>query len=147
MDVNWSREELREELLVLLATSRELSPDTDAHLAGAFLERLDRVVRDHGLPTRRPGLRASGRTRMFLITLAVITSILPLTLIFGHDSHAPQWVYAALWLLSIPAALAAVGTMAAVVVGRQVQRALMTEMKSEGPDMAPIRSIPRDPWQ
>jgi len=51
-----TREELRDELIAVLAAARELSPDTDRHLADAFAERVEqrRVAR----PVRaKSGLR------------------------------------------------------------------------------------------
>lgn len=69
-----TREELRDELIAVLGATRELSPDTDQHLAEAFLRRVDSGAgrRAKNRPERA---RRSYARPMSLSSLAVIAAI------------------------------------------------------------------------
>lgn len=62
MDIN--REDLRDELILMLRTGRELAPDTDGYLADGFLDRLQ---------SRRPA-RPLGRQRRRLVTALLLAA-------------------------------------------------------------------------
>lgn len=69
-----TREELRDELIAVLGATRELSPDTDQHLAEAFLRRVDAGARRRA--TSRPERATSTYAGpLSLSSLAVIAAI------------------------------------------------------------------------
>jgi len=124
------REEIRDGLLVILAASRELSPDTDGELADTFLERLSQDTRRHGHLMRHTTVPGSG-VHLGLAALAA-ASIVLLPLIMWSSSHTkPEPVYMAGWLIMIGAAIAA-----SVVLAYRVIRGPVREY-------LPIAGLPR----
>ncbi len=109
------REEIRDDLLVILAASRELSPDVDGELADTFLERLSRDTRRHGRMMRHTTIPGSG-VRLGLAALAAGLIVL-FPLIMWSSSHTmPEPVYLAGWLVTIGAAITATVVMAYTVI-------------------------------
>jgi len=76
-------EELRDELVAILAAARELSPDTDRHLADAFAERVEQ--RRATRPALRLALAWSWRPRR---TLALAMAGLALVIGVPVSVHA-----------------------------------------------------------
>ncbi len=114
------REEIRDDLLIILAASRELSPDVDGVLADTFLERLSRDTRRDGRMVCHAAVPGSG-VRLGAAALAAGLIVL-LPLIIWSSSHTmPEPIYMAGWLVMIGAAITAAAAMAYRVIRDPVQ--------------------------
>jgi hypothetical protein len=85
-----TREDLRDELIVMLQAARELTPDTDRWLAERFLDRLDRRTHPAARP-RRSRPRAS-RRRLAAWLLAGLALAIGTPLSFRASQEAARQV-------------------------------------------------------
>src|SRR5947209_20517341 len=74
-----TRDDLRDELEVLLGAARSLSPDTDSYLAETFLSRIERQ-RTLRMRLSMPALRIRRRLIAVLLALALLAIGTPLTI-------------------------------------------------------------------